>query len=142
MQSLNCLVPSAEPRATDYVQVSSLAYTEVCMYGKQFPEQRMLFVLCLLLGQCSCGTKTAWLQDMIEDIQKIVENGHGYASGGDVYFDVASFPAYGLLSGRRQVYMSRLSTLFITHDCDLNQEMITWRCQEAWHLEALLLSLA
>jgi cysteinyl-tRNA synthetase len=34
---------------------------------------------------------------------QIVDNGHAYAAGGDVFFDVASLPGYGALSGRSQV---------------------------------------
>lgn len=43
------------------------------------------------------------MQAIVTDIHQIIENGHGYASGGDVFFDVASMPAYGELSGRKQV---------------------------------------
>jgi cysteinyl-tRNA synthetase len=34
-------------------------------------------------------------------IARLIEQGHAYASGGDVYFDVRSFPTYGQLSGHR-----------------------------------------
>ena len=37
---------------------------------------------------------------MIEMIGRLVETGHAYASGGDVYFSVRSDPDYGLVSGR------------------------------------------
>ena len=40
---------------------------------------------------------------MIFDIENIIGNGHGYEAGGDVYFDISTFPAYGGLSGRDQV---------------------------------------
>jgi cysteinyl-tRNA synthetase len=33
-------------------------------------------------------------------IEELVERGHAYPAGGDVYFRVASFPDYGALSGR------------------------------------------
>jgi cysteinyl-tRNA synthetase len=39
--------------------------------------------------------------EMVAIIQRLVENGHAYESGGNVYFDVASFPEYGKLSGQR-----------------------------------------
>lgn len=39
----------------------------------------------------------------MQDIKKILANGHGYASGGDVFFDVTSLKSYGNLSGRTQV---------------------------------------
>src|SRR5690606_31745645 len=34
-------------------------------------------------------------------IQRLIDRGHAYASGGDVYFDVGSLPEYGSLSGQR-----------------------------------------
>jgi cysteinyl-tRNA synthetase len=41
---------------------------------------------------------------MVQTITKIIDNGHAYAlPDGDVYFDVASLPGYGRLSGRSQV---------------------------------------
>jgi hypothetical protein len=59
-ESLGCLAPSLEPRATDFV-----------------PQ-------------------------MVATIERIIANGHAYAVGGDVFFDVASLPGYGRLSGRSQ----------------------------------------
>ncbi|MQA79266.1 MAG: cysteine--tRNA ligase [Streptosporangiales bacterium] len=44
---------------------------------------------------------TAHIPQMIELIQRLVDKGHAYASGGDVYFDVQSLPEYGSLSGQR-----------------------------------------
>lgn len=37
---------------------------------------------------------------MIAHIEGLIGKGHAYASGGDVYFRVRSFPAYGKLSGQ------------------------------------------
>jgi cysteinyl-tRNA synthetase len=34
-------------------------------------------------------------------IQRLIDGGHAYAAGGDVYFDVRSHPSYGELSGQR-----------------------------------------
>ncbi len=34
-------------------------------------------------------------------IARLIEEGHAYASGGDVYFDVRSYPQYGQLSGHK-----------------------------------------
>jgi cysteinyl-tRNA synthetase len=41
---------------------------------------------------------TGHITEMIELIQRILDAGHGYAAGGDVYFDVRSLPSYGELS--------------------------------------------
>jgi cysteinyl-tRNA synthetase len=34
-------------------------------------------------------------------IHRLIDSGHAYAAGGDVYFDVSSWPAYGALSGQK-----------------------------------------
>ena len=44
---------------------------------------------------------TGHVPEMVELMQRLIDLGHGYAAGGDVYFDVASFPGYGSLSGQR-----------------------------------------
>jgi cysteinyl-tRNA synthetase len=43
---------------------------------------------------------TEHVPEMIEIISKLIERGHAYASAGDVYFSVRSFPGYGKLSKR------------------------------------------
>ncbi len=45
---------------------------------------------------------TIHVQEIIEMIQAILQNGHGYVtSNGSVYFHVPSFPEYGKLSGKK-----------------------------------------
>src|SRR5689334_965599 len=44
---------------------------------------------------------TGHIPEMIVLIRRLIEGGHAYAGGGDVYFDVRSFPGYGALSGQR-----------------------------------------
>ena len=41
---------------------------------------------------------TDHIPEMVEMIETLIDSGHAYASGGDVYFAVRSFPAYGSLS--------------------------------------------
>ncbi len=43
---------------------------------------------------------TEHIQDIIAYIQRIVDAGHAYAAGGNVWFAVRSYPPYGRLSGR------------------------------------------
>jgi cysteinyl-tRNA synthetase len=43
---------------------------------------------------------TRHIPEMIGTVERLIENGHAYESGGDVYFAVRSFPGYGKLSGR------------------------------------------
>ncbi|MBY0443070.1 MAG: cysteine--tRNA ligase [Mycobacteriaceae bacterium] len=44
---------------------------------------------------------TGHITEMVELIQVLMDKGHAYAGGGDVYFDVLSYPQYGQLSGHK-----------------------------------------
>ena len=44
---------------------------------------------------------TGHVPEMIELMQRLVDDGHAYEADGDVYFDVRSFADYGALSGQR-----------------------------------------
>jgi cysteinyl-tRNA synthetase len=44
---------------------------------------------------------TGHITQMVELMQRLIDSGHAYEAGGDVYFDVRSFPDYGALSGQR-----------------------------------------
>jgi cysteinyl-tRNA synthetase len=44
---------------------------------------------------------TDYVPEIIDQIQTLIKKGHAYASDGDVYFDVSSFPSFGSLSGQR-----------------------------------------
>ncbi|HVW80889.1 MAG TPA: cysteine--tRNA ligase [Mycobacteriales bacterium] len=44
---------------------------------------------------------TGHIPEMVALIQRLIDAGHAYPSGGDVYFDVRSHPAYGELSGQQ-----------------------------------------
>jgi cysteinyl-tRNA synthetase len=43
---------------------------------------------------------TQHVTEMVELMQRLIDAGHAYEAGGDVYFDVLSFPSYGALSGQ------------------------------------------
>ncbi|MFR9752833.1 cysteine--tRNA ligase [Nocardia sp. 004] len=44
---------------------------------------------------------TGHITQMIEMMQRLIDRGHAYASAGNVYFDVVSYPEYGKLSGHK-----------------------------------------
>ncbi|MDR2983457.1 MAG: cysteine--tRNA ligase, partial [Nocardiopsaceae bacterium] len=48
---------------------------------------------------------TGHIPEMITLIRRLIDSGHAYAAGGDVYFDVSSYPPYGELSGQRPEHM-------------------------------------
>ena len=43
---------------------------------------------------------TGHVPEMVALMRRLIDSGHAYASGGDVYFSVRSFPSYGSLSGQ------------------------------------------
>ncbi|HEU5421542.1 MAG TPA: cysteine--tRNA ligase [Streptosporangiaceae bacterium] len=48
---------------------------------------------------------TGHVPEMIMLMRRLIDGGHAYAAGGDVYFDVSSWPDYGSLSGQRPEHM-------------------------------------
>ncbi len=48
---------------------------------------------------------TGHVPEMITLMRRLTDSGHAYAAGGDVYFDISSYPAYGALSGQRPEHM-------------------------------------
>lgn len=48
---------------------------------------------------------TGHVPEMIVLMQRLIDSGYAYASGGDVYFDVQSLASYGALSGQRLEHM-------------------------------------
>ncbi len=44
---------------------------------------------------------TGHIPEIVALIHRLIDAGHAYAAGGDVYFDVRSHPSYGELSGQR-----------------------------------------
>src|SRR5688572_13293936 len=44
---------------------------------------------------------TKHMDAIVDMVKRLIDRGAAYASDGDVYFDVARFPAYGWLSGRK-----------------------------------------
>jgi len=57
---------------------------------------------------------TGHVPEMIALMQRLIDSGHAYPSHGDVYFDVASYPDYGALSGQR------LDSMLAAEDTDLD----------------------
>jgi cysteinyl-tRNA synthetase len=54
------------------------------------------------LGEPDASPKaTEVVEQIVAFIEELIESGHAYAAGGDVYFRVASFAEYGRLSGQK-----------------------------------------
>ncbi len=48
---------------------------------------------------------TGHVPEMIALMRTLIDSGHAYPAGGDVYFDVAAYPQYGALSGQQPARM-------------------------------------
>ncbi len=48
---------------------------------------------------------TGHVPEMVVLMRRLIDSGHAYPAGGDVYFDVRSYPRYGELSGQRPEHM-------------------------------------
>jgi cysteinyl-tRNA synthetase len=48
---------------------------------------------------------TGHVTEMVELMERLMASGNAYAAGGDVYFDISSFPSYGALSRQDPAHM-------------------------------------
>ena len=69
--------------------------------------EKMIEKINAVMSEMQIDDPDVWLKatenvdNIIDFVAKLIEKGHAYATkNGDVYFDVASFPAYGQLSNR------------------------------------------
>lgn len=86
-------------RAARLEQVQSLEI--VYKYNVKFQELQRIYNL---LPPSIEPTATGHIQEQIEIIEKIIENGFAYVVNGSVYFDVRAYSEkfeYGILSGRK-----------------------------------------
>jgi cysteinyl-tRNA synthetase len=72
--------------------------------------------------------------EQIEMVKTLLEKGNAYLAGGNVYFDVSSFPAYGALSGRtgsEEVSGTRIQTARDKRD---PRDFALWKAAEKGHI--------
>lgn len=66
--------------------------------------------------------------------QTLIEKGHAYAAGGNVYFDVTSDPDYGKLSGRTQEELVAGTRVETASDKRHPSDFALWKAADATHL--------
>jgi cysteinyl-tRNA synthetase len=97
------------------------------------------------------------IPEQIELVKTLLEKGNAYQSGGNIYFDVSSFPEYGKLSGRTaddQISGTRISTAddkrnprdFALWKDAGEDHILKWRSPwgwgyPGWHLECSAMSM-
>ena len=64
---------------------------------------------------------------IIEFVEELLARGHAYVADGDVYFDVASFPEYGRLSGARLEDMAAQETSELKRD---QRDFALWKARK------------
>jgi cysteinyl-tRNA synthetase len=72
--------------------------------------------------------------EQIELAQKLIEQGHAYVSNGNVYFSVASWPAYGKLSRRKVDDLEEGARLEVSPDKRDPRDFAVWRAATPDHL--------
>ena len=97
---------------------------------------------------------TGHVPEMIVLMRRLIDSGHAYAAGGDVYFDVMSYPDYGELSGQRLEHMRAADDVDESHKRD-PRDFALWKGAKpgepswetpwgpgrpGWHLECSAMS--
>jgi cysteinyl-tRNA synthetase len=72
--------------------------------------------------------------EQIELVKRLLAAGHAYEAGGNVYFDVASWPAYGKLSGRAVEEMQSGTRVEVAADKRHPADFALWKKAEAGHI--------
>jgi len=70
---------------------------------------------------------TEHIQEIIDLIRDLVQQGHAYASGPDVYFDVDSFAEYGKLSKQQVAEMRHGARVAVGEDKDDPLDFALWK---------------
>ena len=100
---------------------------------------------------------TEHIQEIIDLVQKLIDNGRAYAVNGDVYYRVSAFPGYGKLSGQNMEdrEMGASERLNVETDKENPADFTLWKAQKpgepawespwgmgrpGWHIECSAMS--
>jgi len=72
--------------------------------------------------------------EQIELVKRLLAGGHAYESGGSVYFDVASWPKYGKLSGRSVEEMQAGARVEVSAEKRHPADFALWKRAEPGHI--------
>ncbi len=99
---------------------------------------------------------TEHIGDIIKLVGTLIESGHAYESGGDVYFDVSSFPEYGKLSGQSLEDLQAGARIDVTEVKKNPEDFALWKAAKpgedswespwgfgrpGWHIECSAMSM-
>ena len=98
---------------------------------------------------------TQHIPQIIDIVKTLIDKGHAYASGGDVFFSVESWPPYGRLSGRRLDDMEAGARVDINENKRNPFDFVLWKASKpgepawespwgegrpGWHIECSAMS--
>lgn len=72
--------------------------------------------------------------EQIELVKRLLAKGHAYEAGGSVYFDVASWPKYGKLSGRTVDQMQAGARVEVSAEKRAPADFALWKRAEPGHI--------
>ncbi len=99
---------------------------------------------------------TEHMDDIIKLVESLIDSGHAYESGGDVYFDVTSFPEYGKLSGQSLEDLQAGARIDVTEAKKNPEDFALWKAAKpgedswaspwgngrpGWHIECSAMSM-
>ena len=99
---------------------------------------------------------TEHIQEIVELIEILIDKGHAYTSGGDVYFSVRSFPGYGALSRRNVEEMRAGARIAVGEQKKDTMDFALWKAAKpgepkwdspwgpgrpGWHIECSAMSM-
>ncbi|NUP97624.1 MAG: cysteine--tRNA ligase [Planctomycetaceae bacterium] len=71
------------------------------------------------------------IPEMVEIIEGLLAKGHAYETGGNVYFDVKSFPSYGKLSGNKVEELDAGARIAVREDKRNPEDFALWKSDPA-----------
>ncbi|MCY3003437.1 MAG: cysteine--tRNA ligase [Planctomycetota bacterium] len=71
------------------------------------------------------------IPEMVEIIEGLLTKGHAYETGGNVYFDVKSFPSYGKLSGNKVEELDAGARIAVREDKRNPEDFALWKSDPA-----------
>ena len=77
---------------------------------------------------------TGHIPEQIELVEKLIEKGYAYESGGSVYFDISKFPEYGKLSGRKVEEMQAGARIEVSDEKKNPCDFALWKKAESNHI--------
>lgn len=125
--------------------------------GEQFIAEYFKDAAALNIRQADTHPKaTEHMEDIVTLISTLVEKGHAYVLGGDVYFDVASFAPYGKLSGQDLEELEMGARIDVNTDKKNPMDFALWKAEKpgepswespwgkgrpGWHIECSAMSM-